>query len=95
MIDINGNYVHNRYETANLLLIGGLAVDFDQSQLFIRRGPGMSTKFQNGARTNCAPPPLHKQNPPLICRPIHDNLSTEGTSVIPIGRIEEGGKKDL
>ena len=38
-ININCNYVHKRQETANLRLIGELAIDLDQSKVFVRWGP--------------------------------------------------------
>ena len=36
-ININRNYVHKIWDTANLRLIRGLAIDSDQSLLFVRR----------------------------------------------------------
>ena len=38
LIQINRNYVRKRKGTANLRLIGGLTIDLDQSQFFIRQG---------------------------------------------------------
>ena len=46
-IDINRKYVHKRLETANLRLIGGLTIDSDHSQLFVRRGPEHTKIIEN------------------------------------------------
>ena len=42
--NINQNYVHKRWPIANLRLIGGLAIDLDQSQLSVIWGPEVQSK---------------------------------------------------